>query len=353
MQAAAHGLPMVATKNGGPVDIQKALDNGELVDPHDQEGIAAALLRMVADRTTWNKYHENGLKNIHCYRWPEHCRKYRVQVSQCRMRHPQWRGDAMMDFTDTDSQGDSLRDERDLSLRLSMDGKSMNSPADLARILGEFEAASQLPSRRAAGNRSTGLQSMWEEGEEGQVHTIMGGVAATSGTNLSNRRGLVVVALDYYEEGGEAGKSMGAALKSAFEAIESAQLQGLGVALATALSGAEAATLLIDSGLGLGCLDVVIAGSGSEVYYVVKTTGEGKGPLADREGRHLVADLDYVNHMDYRWGGDGLRKSMSRVIAAAREGGDTQQPLGLAEDSQKCTAFCLTYKVLDPDQVRI
>ncbi|XWS29761.1 hypothetical protein CRYUN_Cryun24cG0058200 [Craigia yunnanensis] len=36
LEVAAYGLPIIATKNGGPVDIHRVLDNGLLVDPHDQ-----------------------------------------------------------------------------------------------------------------------------------------------------------------------------------------------------------------------------------------------------------------------------------------------------------------------------
>ncbi|GER42607.1 sucrose-phosphate synthase family protein [Striga asiatica] len=46
IEAAARGLPIVATKNGGPADIHRVLDNGVLVDPHDQQSIADALLKL-------------------------------------------------------------------------------------------------------------------------------------------------------------------------------------------------------------------------------------------------------------------------------------------------------------------
>ncbi|XWS43284.1 hypothetical protein CRYUN_Cryun16bG0089800 [Craigia yunnanensis] len=49
-QVAIYGLPIVATKNGGPVDIHRVLDNGLLVDPHDHQSIADALLKLVVDR---------------------------------------------------------------------------------------------------------------------------------------------------------------------------------------------------------------------------------------------------------------------------------------------------------------
>ena len=38
IEAAAHGAPIVATSNGGPVDIVNTLGNGVLVDPSDTAG---------------------------------------------------------------------------------------------------------------------------------------------------------------------------------------------------------------------------------------------------------------------------------------------------------------------------
>ncbi|KAL0297141.1 UNVERIFIED_CONTAM: putative sucrose-phosphate synthase 1 [Sesamum radiatum] len=55
-KAAARGLPIVATKNGGPVDIHRVLDNGVLVDPHNQQSIADALRKLVADKQLWARY---------------------------------------------------------------------------------------------------------------------------------------------------------------------------------------------------------------------------------------------------------------------------------------------------------
>ncbi|CAI9778871.1 unnamed protein product [Fraxinus pennsylvanica] len=49
-KAAAHGPPMLATKNGNPVDIHRALYNGLLVDPHDQQAIADALHELVSEK---------------------------------------------------------------------------------------------------------------------------------------------------------------------------------------------------------------------------------------------------------------------------------------------------------------
>ncbi|EOY05211.1 Sucrose phosphate synthase 3F isoform 5 [Theobroma cacao] len=134
IEAAAHGLPMVATRNGGPVDIQRALNNGLLVDPHDQQAIADALLKLVSEKNLWHDCRKNGWKNIHLYSWPEHCRTYLTRVAACRMRHPQWQTDTPGDEITAEelSFNDSLKDVQDMSLRLSVDGdkSSLNGSLD-------------------------------------------------------------------------------------------------------------------------------------------------------------------------------------------------------------------------------
>lgn len=45
LQAAAHGVPTVATKNGGPVDIMATLHHGLLVDPTSSTDVADGLVK--------------------------------------------------------------------------------------------------------------------------------------------------------------------------------------------------------------------------------------------------------------------------------------------------------------------
>ncbi len=49
VEAAQSGVPLVATRNGGPADIVRAIGAGRLVDPSDRAGIAAALLAWLGD----------------------------------------------------------------------------------------------------------------------------------------------------------------------------------------------------------------------------------------------------------------------------------------------------------------
>jgi len=75
IEAAAHGVPMVATRHGGPFEIHQVLQNGILVEPTNTEEIAEALLTLVTDRETWDACHCRGLERIHDYAWPAHCQR--------------------------------------------------------------------------------------------------------------------------------------------------------------------------------------------------------------------------------------------------------------------------------------
>lgn len=76
IEAAAHGVPTVATQNGGPVDIMATLHHGVVVDPTDSNAIAAALLSILTVPTTWDSMSLNGVNNIMAYSWPAHCKRY-------------------------------------------------------------------------------------------------------------------------------------------------------------------------------------------------------------------------------------------------------------------------------------
>ncbi|GAB0150174.1 MAG: HAD-IIB family hydrolase [Marichromatium sp.] len=81
LEAAATGLPLVATENGGPVDIIGNCNNGILVDPLDREAIADALLKILGDRKTWQDYSRKGLAGVReHYSWQAHAAAYRQRI---------------------------------------------------------------------------------------------------------------------------------------------------------------------------------------------------------------------------------------------------------------------------------
>ncbi len=82
LEAAASGLPVVATENGGPVDIISNCDCGELVDPLDGEAIAQALLKYIAHRKAWERASNNGIEGVRKhYSWQAHAKSYLNKIS--------------------------------------------------------------------------------------------------------------------------------------------------------------------------------------------------------------------------------------------------------------------------------
>jgi sucrose-phosphate synthase len=77
LEAAASGLPLVATENGGPVDIIGNCHNGLLVDPLDKPAIAEALLTILENPELWREFSVNGLQNVaRYYSWDSHAQAY-------------------------------------------------------------------------------------------------------------------------------------------------------------------------------------------------------------------------------------------------------------------------------------
>ena len=83
LEAAASGLPVVATENGGPVDIIRNCECGVLVDPMDKQQITDALLGLLTDREAWQRASDNGVEKVReHYSWEAHANSYVSRVRQ-------------------------------------------------------------------------------------------------------------------------------------------------------------------------------------------------------------------------------------------------------------------------------
>lgn len=83
IEAAASGLPIIATKDGGPVDIIKNCKNGYLIDPLDAQDIADHILKALGDKKKWESFANNGVKKVkQYYTWKSHVDTYMKMLQQ-------------------------------------------------------------------------------------------------------------------------------------------------------------------------------------------------------------------------------------------------------------------------------
>ncbi|KAJ9557951.1 hypothetical protein OSB04_012565 [Centaurea solstitialis] len=297
IEAAAHGLPMVATKNGGPVDIHRVLDNGLLVDPHDEKSVADALLKLVADKQLWSK------------------------CSELQTRQPGWlkNDDDDDENSESESPSDSLRDMQDISLNLKF---SMD--ADKVNVYSSFDSEDRKSKlENAVVSYSKGVV----KGEKSDQPKFPA---------LRRRKQIFVIAIDTDDIGG-----LFENVRRIFEAVDKERSEGsIGFILATSLQMAEIHSFLVSKGLSPSDFDAFICNSGADLYYT----------SSHSEDNPFVFDLYYHSHIEYRWGGEGLRKTLVRWASSIidKKAENKNEEHVVTEDETVSTNYCYAFKVLNP-----
>jgi sucrose-phosphate synthase len=77
VEAAACGLPVIASPTGGPKEILQQCDNGLLVDVENPLAIADAIKKIIADEGLWERYSGNGIiATNQRYSWTSFANEY-------------------------------------------------------------------------------------------------------------------------------------------------------------------------------------------------------------------------------------------------------------------------------------
>ena len=77
LEAAACGLPVIASSKGGPKEIIHHCQNGLVVNVEQPAAISYAIKKVITDHTLWQRYSENGiLCTDKTYSWQNHSQQY-------------------------------------------------------------------------------------------------------------------------------------------------------------------------------------------------------------------------------------------------------------------------------------
>eukprot|EP00898_Chlorokybus_atmophyticus_P003387 jgi/Chlat1/4049/Chrsp26S04101 len=326
IEAAAHGVPVVATKYGGPNDILDTLHNGFLVDPFDHKSIGDAMLRLVSDRVEWESCRNNGLQNIGLYSWEEHCNHYLATVNACRQMQlstPNWGFSNSINTLMTASLTGSLEN---FDLQLEKDGAK--------------EAASGGLKRTASDSGSRGMF-----------------IAAAAALALQNCSKIVVIAMDSVKGAGEPGEfdAMTKALKAALSARKDASSVAFGIATAARLKEVEAA--LGAAGISAADVAFVIASSGAEVYFTnaIGSLGSHFGRENDDDSK-FVLDTEFAEHLDFRWDRAAIKHAMDKFTQRGNRGmknGSVGSSMSvMAVQDEHADTHSLQYRVVSQDQAK-
>ena len=77
LEAAAVGLPIIATHNAGPKAIVEVCQNGYLVNPFNIDEIGSAVLKLLSDQYIWQEYSRRGIQAVSkFFSWEKYVNTY-------------------------------------------------------------------------------------------------------------------------------------------------------------------------------------------------------------------------------------------------------------------------------------
>lgn len=313
IEAAAHGVPCVATRNGGPVDIMATLHHGVVVEPTDADAVAHALLAILAAPKTWDKMATSGVNNIMAYSWPAHCKRYMESMDAERRlsRQPRHHDRTMSGLLDeqlsrldqlgiadtetTSASGHTEIGPGDMQRRFSM-------PAEVVTAGALPGASPGSPSPRVVGRKVSGLtvddldilQGLQAEGVARR---------AMSEESAAGRKHFVVVPLD----SDKVLDDVVSVLKDITTELKAAGLVDMvGVGILSMLGFDSTHDHFLDRDFDPGALDFMVCNAGADVWF-------------QNQGGRWDADEGYESLIEFHWDRIALHRTLKKVISAPAE----------------------------------
>lgn len=229
-----------------------------------------------------------------------------------------------------------MRDIHDLSLNLkfSLDGEKIEGSLDTEdNALDEKkreEKAVLTMSESLGGTRKAGLTEKEDKN-----------MGSNKFPAFKKRKNIFVIAVDC-----ETAPNYFEVVEKIIEAAGKDKDAGsIGFILSTSLSISEIYSLLTKGGFSPSDFDGFICNSGGELYYPSSNSEDSPSGLP------FVVDLDYRIHTEYRWGGEGLRKTLTRWASSINDK-KGEEGKYVSEDESGSTAHCFAFKVEDTAQVK-
>lgn len=254
-----------------------------------------------------------------------------------------WKTDTPADeLAAEESLNDSLKDV-DMSLRLSIDGEksSLNESVDYSVATGG-DPEVQYQVKRVLSK----IKKPEPKAQDTEVESKVSENAQSRYPMLRRRRRLIVIAIDCYDSNGNPQKKMIQIIQQMFKAIKlDPQIARMsGFAISTAMPISELTKFLQSENIKISEFDALICSSGGEVYYP---------GIYTKEDGTLFPDPDYLSHIDYRWGSDGVKKTIWKLMNAP-DGEEPKSPNSsnpIKEDQVASSSHCLSYLIKDVNKV--
>ncbi|KAK9919093.1 hypothetical protein WJX75_009336 [Coccomyxa subellipsoidea] len=308
IEAAAHGVPTVATKNGGPVDIMATLHHGLLVDPTNSRQIGDALLKILTNPEVWDEMSHNGVANIMAYSWFSHCKKY-LEALEMEKR-----------FIKTQKRFQSRLSGNWDASTLKLDelvGSPTTTDSDMNRL------ASMPAGRSPKGVRRVPSNSQVVHASDDAGLTGHSSEDHSHGQPVSDKRKrFTAVALD----GSFRVSAVAPLLNKLIKMRSDAGASDLGIGVVSMLGFSGTRKALEGAGVPVQELDWMVCNGGADIWQLLQSR-DGKDPT-------WSSDEHWDAHITFRWDRDPLARAVTKLVS-----NDKKETLASAPTLQKALAL--------------